>query len=166
MPLTDGLAALEGPRWLALLNGGSGQRLPRDPTGREFRRVAAYASARMGRRPDSESTHFSGSWEWCWMAGRWWRTRRCRAKTRNGTPCRAAGIGRGGRCRNHGGMCTGPKTKAGRARSVKAGREGLLRWWARWTPETRSKYMSAVSQRQVGKMRRIMAAERARQRGW
>lgn len=31
-------------------------------------------------------------------------------------------------------MCTGPKTKAGRARSVKAGREGLLRWWARWGP--------------------------------
>jgi hypothetical protein len=27
------------------------------------------------------------------------------------------------------GGCTGPKTKAGRARSVKAGREGLLRWW-------------------------------------
>jgi hypothetical protein len=60
-------------------------------------------------------------------------------------------------------MCTGPKTKAGRARSVKAGQEGLLRWWARWDPEARSKYMSAVAQRQAGKMRLIMAAERARQ---
>jgi len=100
------------------------------------------------------------------MAGRWWRNRKCGAKTWNGTPCRAAGIGRDGRCRNHGGMCTGSKTKAGRARSVKAGRDGLLRWWARWQPEARSKYMSAVSQRQVGKMRRIMAAEWARQRGW
>ena len=42
----------------------------------------------------------------------------------------------------------------------------LDRWWARWTPETRSKHMSAVARRQVGKMLRIMAAERARQRGW
>jgi hypothetical protein len=39
---------------------------------------------------------------------------------------------------------------------------GLLRWWGLWDPAARSKYMSAVARRQVGKMRRIMAAERAR----
>src|SRR5215510_100233 len=46
------------------------------------------------------------------MAGRWRRNRRCGAKTRNGAPCRAAGIGRGRRCHNHGGMCTAPKSTA------------------------------------------------------
>jgi hypothetical protein len=46
------------------------------------------------------------------MAGRWWRTRRCRAKTRNGRPCQAPGNGRGGRCKLHGGKSTGTKTKA------------------------------------------------------
>ena len=60
-------------------------------------------------------------------------------------------------------MCTGPKTKTGRARSVKASRDQSVALVARWDPEARSKYMSAVAQRQMGKRRRIMAAERARQ---
>ena len=55
MPLTDGLAALEGPRWLALLNGGRGsasQETDREgiPEGR------SYTSAHVERGPDSEST--------------------------------------------------------------------------------------------------------------
>jgi hypothetical protein len=35
MPLTDGLAAVEGPRSAGAAERGVGQRLPRDPTGRE-----------------------------------------------------------------------------------------------------------------------------------
>ena len=46
----------------------------------------------------------------------------CGARTRKGTPCVALGSGRGGRCRNHGGMSTGPKTPEGRARSLAAAR--------------------------------------------
>jgi len=38
---------------------------------------------------------------------------------------------RNGRCKNHGGMSMGAKTKAGRARIAKATSEGMLRWWAR-----------------------------------
>jgi hypothetical protein len=124
MPLTDGLAAVEGPRSAGAAERGVGAAPPKRPTGREFRKAAAYTSAHMGRGPDSESTHFSGSWEWCWMAGRWWRTPKCRAKTRNGKPCRAAGIGRGGRCRNQGGASTGPKTR--RQSSVLRGVPALL----------------------------------------
>jgi hypothetical protein len=39
---------------------------------------------------------------------------RCGAKTRAGRPCRRRGLGRGGRCPNHGGCSTGPKTNVGR----------------------------------------------------
>jgi len=98
------------------------------------------------------------------MAGRWWRNRRCGVKNAEGHAVPGRWIGRGRRCRNHGGLCTGPKTEAGNARAVKADREGLLRWWAQWPPETRGKYMRAVAQRQAGKMRRILAAQLARQR--
>jgi len=41
---------------------------------------------------------------------------RCGAKTRKGTPCQAAGIGKGGRCRSHGGLSTGARTAEGRER--------------------------------------------------
>ena len=44
-----------------------------------------------------------------------WR-RRCNARTRKGTPCRRRELLRGGRCRNHGGMSTGPKTPEGKRR--------------------------------------------------
>jgi hypothetical protein len=40
---------------------------------------------------------------------------RCRAKTRRGTVCIRRPI-RNGRCANHGGMSTGPKTAEGKAR--------------------------------------------------
>ena len=40
--------------------------------------------------------------------------RRCGAMTRKGTPCQAAAMGGGkGRCRNHGGCSTGPRTPEG-----------------------------------------------------
>jgi len=59
-----------------------------------------------------------------------WRTRkadrpRCGARTRAGTLCQAAAVWdkandrpRNGRCRMHGGLSTGPKTLAGRARAL------------------------------------------------
>ena len=40
----------------------------------------------------------------------------CGAKTRAGTPCKRRDLGRGGRCRLHGGMSTGPRTRAGKAK--------------------------------------------------
>lgn len=50
--------------------------------------------------------------------------RTCGAKTRRGTPCRALGLANG-RCRNHGGLSTGPRTPEGRASSAAA----LHRYW-------------------------------------
>ena len=44
------------------------------------------------------------------------RNRPCGARTRAGQQCRRKGLGKGGRCPNHGGMSTGPKTPEGRAR--------------------------------------------------
>ena len=44
------------------------------------------------------------------------RNKPCGARTRAGPPCRRKGLGKGGRCSNHGGMSTGPRTPEGRAR--------------------------------------------------
>jgi hypothetical protein len=52
----------------------------------------------------------------------------CGAKTRKGQPCRCQGLGRGGRCKYHGGMSTGPRTPEGRQRCS----EGTKRRWAAW----------------------------------
>jgi hypothetical protein len=51
------------------------------------------------------------------------RNRHCGAKTRAGHPCRRKGLGRGGRCANHGGSSTGPRTTEGRAREARTLRE-------------------------------------------
>lgn len=56
------------------------------------------------------------------------RNKVCGAKTRAGHPCRRKGLGKGGRCANHGGLSTGPKTEAGRERI----RQALKRRWAKW----------------------------------
>ncbi|MCE7887926.1 MAG: hypothetical protein DYH13_10560 [Alphaproteobacteria bacterium PRO2] len=42
----------------------------------------------------------------------------CGAKTRLGTPCKRQDLLRGGRCRLHGGLSTGPKTLEGKRRSA------------------------------------------------
>jgi hypothetical protein len=47
---------------------------------------------------------------------------RCCAKTRAGAPCIMRVVPGKRRCRFHGGMSTGPKTKAGRARIAEAQR--------------------------------------------
>ena len=51
----------------------------------------------------------------------------CGARTRNGAACKRKGSGKGGRCRNHGGCSTGPRTDEGRLRIADAQR----RRWAR-----------------------------------
>src|SRR5439155_13584945 len=56
------------------------------------------------------------------------RKQPCGARTRAGHSCRRKGLGRGGRCPNHGGMSTGPKTEAGRQRIAAAQRERWSAW--------------------------------------
>ncbi|TDE35057.1 helix-turn-helix domain-containing protein [Antarcticimicrobium sediminis] len=58
---------------------------------------------------------------------------RCGARTRKGTPCRAKALPGKTRCRFHGGLSTGPKTREGRDRIAEAQR----RRWARWRVEQR-----------------------------
>lgn len=57
------------------------------------------------------------------MRASWGTTMRnkikCGAKTRKGTPCQAKAL-TNGRCRNHGGLSTGPRTAEGKARSLAA----------------------------------------------
>ena len=43
---------------------------------------------------------------------------RCRARTRRGTACARKGLANG-RCRNHGGMATGPRTPEGKLRALR-----------------------------------------------
>ncbi len=56
MPLVDGLAAVEEPRWLALLNGGSGLAPPKGPAGREIRRVMTIQARTLAVGQTLEST--------------------------------------------------------------------------------------------------------------
>jgi hypothetical protein len=95
-----------------------------------------------------------------WPAWSRLRRPRCGAKTRKGRACIAKAM-RNGRCRNHGGMCTGPNTEAGKQRRA----EETRAWWAKWEPKARSQYMRAVAQRQVVRMRRISAGATASARG-
>ena len=64
---------------------------------------------------------------------------RCGAKTRRGTPCQAQALlkkdGTPGRCKNHGGMSTGPRTEAGRKRQAEAARQSQIKRWERMRAE-------------------------------
>jgi len=52
------------------------------------------------------------------MVGRPLYSKRCRAYARStGLPCRAKAL-ENGRCRNHGGLSTGPKTAEGKLKSI------------------------------------------------
>jgi hypothetical protein len=54
--------------------------------------------------------------------------KRCGAFARStGKPCQAPGNGRGGRCKLHGGMSTGPKTEQGRRRLQEAMKQRWVR---------------------------------------
>lgn len=50
----------------------------------------------------------------------------CGARNRLGTPCQCKQLFRGGRCRYHGGLSTGPRTPAGKARAF----QNLTSWKA------------------------------------
>ena len=52
---------------------------------------------------------------------------RCGAETRAGSPCQRKALANG-RCRNHGGMSSGPKSPAGRQRISEAQKERWTRW--------------------------------------
>jgi len=52
----------------------------------------------------------------------------CGAKNRRGLPCQCKRVFRGGRCKFHGGLSTGPRTPEGKERAIKATREGWRRW--------------------------------------
>ena len=65
---------------------------------------------------------------------------RCQATTRRGTPCMRKAL-KNGRCPNHGGLSTGPKTEAGRKRISKAQR----RRWAAWRHQRDKTEVKAVS---------------------
>lgn len=45
----------------------------------------------------------------------------CGARTRAGTPCQSRVLYRSGRCKNHGGLSTGPKSAEGKARVARNG---------------------------------------------
>jgi hypothetical protein len=53
------------------------------------------------------------------------QTKRCGAVTRTGALCKAAALPKSGRCKNHGGLSTGPKTIEGCKRVADAQRR---RW--------------------------------------
>ncbi len=55
---------------------------------------------------------------------------RCGARTRAGHPCKRKGNGAGGRCANHGGASTGPRSKEGRARISRAQKKRWRKWRA------------------------------------
>lgn len=58
----------------------------------------------------------------------------CGAYARStGKPCECKLLYRGGRCRLHGGLSTGPKTEAGKQRALEAMREGWQQWRQKMT---------------------------------
>jgi hypothetical protein len=70
-------------------------------------------------QPQPRLRYFKGRyWPLHWCLPRETRPR-CGARTRAGSPCKRLAL-RNGRCRNHGGLSTGPKTEAGRSRIAEA----------------------------------------------
>ena len=55
----------------------------------------------------------------------------CGAKTRAGTPCKITALYGAGRCKFHGGLSSGPKTKAGKRRSAQ---NGFKKGWRKQSP--------------------------------
>lgn len=49
----------------------------------------------------------------------------CGARTRQGTACKKAGVGKNGRCRLHGGKSTGPKDKTRHSASLRGNKNAL-----------------------------------------
>ena len=78
----------------------------------------------------------------------------CGAKTRKGKPCQRKLLLRGGKCPNHGGMSTGPKTPEGRQKARKA----INDYWAK--PEHREAAAARIRARLADP--EWVAADRAR----
>ena len=77
------------------------------------------------KRKRRQLIHHGKRWDPDWRLPRALRPR-CGAITRNGRECRREALANG-RCRNHGGLSSGPKTEAGKARIANAQKE---RWKA------------------------------------
>src|ERR1043165_5217684 len=50
----------------------------------------------------------------------------CGAKTRTGAPCKSRVLHRKGKCKNHGGLSTGPRTEDGKRRSRNGAAKGRM----------------------------------------
>lgn len=74
----------------------------------------------------------------------------CGARTRAGTPCKKKGLANG-RCRLHGGLATGPRSAAGRARIAEAQRKR----WAEWRVKHPRLFKGEVSARQERKIKKV-----------
>jgi len=82
------------------------------------------------------------------------RTRRCDARCRDGHRCNAAGRGRGGRCRRHGGCSTGARSAEGRERALAAlAAAGAARAAARGGPAAPARVEPPVA-----RLRRLVVA--------
>ncbi len=55
----------------------------------------------------------------------------CGAKNRKGLPCQCKLLLKGGKCKFHGGMSTGPRTEEGKKKSIKVLRLGWAKWRAK-----------------------------------
>jgi hypothetical protein len=62
--------------------------------------------------------------------------RACAARTRTGRPCVRRALANG-RCPNHGGLSSGPKSEAGRQRIAEAQKQRWARWRSRQSPAGR-----------------------------
>jgi hypothetical protein len=82
---------------------------------------------------------------------------RCGAKTRSGQPCKAQAL-TSGRCRLHGGLSTGPRTKAGRQRQRAAASAYMQQRWEEWKSQPRGRQLSEEARNALsaGQKRRRM----------
>lgn len=90
---------------------------------------------------------------------------KCGARCRDGRPCQAPAVWDAKRqrlhslrCRMHGGLSTGPKTAAGRARSLEGARKGAAVRWARWRA---ARELDAIRAQLLAVFRRISPVQRA-----
>jgi hypothetical protein len=86
------------------------------------------------------------------MAGRA-RTRRnrqlgitCSAIKKNGQRCGCWLLFKGGKCKHHGGLSTGPKTPEGKARSLAAVQAGARRRHETMTPEQKAAHVAKLQE--------------------
>ena len=95
------------------------------------------------------------------------KTQRCGAFARStGLPCQAKALANG-RCRNHGGLSTGPSTIAGKlavaaatsARMAAGQRERALAGFYAWLEGGGREILSSLAKRRFQRQRRILAIQ-------